>query len=133
MLHLCRKYLRMPDMTSKINIDELAEKMQEHPVTPHGMMRQQGATTSFDSYDRLPEIKVPTLDGHVDVKVPAGSQPDEVLRLKGKGLPVFGAPMRGDMNIRLRVNIPKKPTKEEKDLYRKLREKSGKARNHWWK
>ena len=78
------------------------------------------------------KIEVPTLDGQIEVKVPAGSQPDEVLRLKGKGLPVFGAPMRGDMNIRLRVNIPKKPTKEEKDLYRKLREKSGKARNHRW-
>lgn len=79
------------------------------------------------------KIKVPTLDGQIEVKVPAGSQADEVLRLKGKGLPVFGAPMRGDMNIRLGVNIPKKLTREEKDLYQKLREKSGKARNHWWK
>ncbi len=79
------------------------------------------------------KIKVPTLDEHIEVKVPAGSQPDEVLRLKGKGLPVFGAPMRGDINIRLQVNIPKKPTKEEKDLYKKLREKRGKASNHWWK
>jgi len=48
------------------------------------------------------KIKVPILGGQIEVKIPAGSQPDEVLRLKGKGLPVFGAPMRGDMNIRLR-------------------------------
>ncbi|TNF86247.1 MAG: molecular chaperone DnaJ [Gammaproteobacteria bacterium] len=77
-------------------------------------------------------IDIPTLDGEVEVKVPAGSQPDEVLRLKGKGLPVFGAPMRGDMNIRLQVHIPENPSKEEKELYRKLRESSSKSGKRWW-
>lgn len=78
------------------------------------------------------KISVPTLDGKVQVKVPAGSQPDEVLRLKGKGLPVFGAPMRGDMNIRLQIHIPEKPSKAEKDLYRQLREAGEKSKKHFW-
>ena len=79
-------------------------------------------------------INVPTLDGEVEVKVPPGSQPDEVLRLKGKGLPVFGAPMRGDMNIRLQIHIPENPSKEERELYSKLRETGGsdKGGKRWW-
>lgn len=70
--------------------------------------------------------------GVFEVKVPAGSQPDEVLRLKGKGLPVFGAPMRGDMNIRLQIHIPEKPSKEEKALYQELRESGSKNEKRWW-
>jgi molecular chaperone DnaJ len=64
--------------------------------------------------------------------VPKGSQPDEVLRLKGKGLPVFGAPMRGDMNIRLQIHIPENPTKAEKELYQQLRDIKGKSKKHFW-
>lgn len=74
-------------------------------------------------------LKVPTLDGEVEVKVPAGSQPDQVLRLKGKGLPVFGAPMHGDINIRLQVHIPEKLSREEKQLYQQLQEITGKGKN----
>ena len=79
------------------------------------------------------KINIPTLNGQVEVKIPAGSQPDEVLRLKGKGLPVFGAPMHGDINIRLQIHIPEKLTAEEKDLYSQLREKSKQPKKHWWK
>ena len=78
------------------------------------------------------ELSVPTLSGQVEVKVPAGSQPDEVLRLKGKGLPVFGAPMRGDMNIRLQIRIPENPTRAEKELYQQLRDIDGKSKKHFW-
>lgn len=78
------------------------------------------------------KINIPILDGQVEVKVPAGSQPDEVLRLKGKGLPVFGAPMRGDINIRLQVHIPEKITAEEKELYKQLREMGANEKKHWW-
>ena len=78
-------------------------------------------------------IKVPTLGGEVEVKVPSGSQPDQVLRLKDKGLPVFGAPMRGDMNIRLQVHIPEKLSKQEKELYQKLREIGSRPGKRWWR
>lgn len=78
------------------------------------------------------KITVPTLDGQVEVKIPAGSQPDEVLRLKGKGLPVFGAPMHGDLKIRLQVHIPEKLTSQEKELYKQLRDKIKPGKKHWW-
>lgn len=78
------------------------------------------------------KIYVPSLDGQIEVKVPSGSQPDEILRLKGKGLPVFGAPMRGDINIRLQVHIPEKLTSEEKELYAQLRDKGKQTKKRWW-
>lgn len=78
------------------------------------------------------KLKVPTLSGTVEVKVPAGTQPDEVLRLKNKGLPVFGANMRGNYNIRLQVNIPKHLSAEEKQLYEQLSSIKKETRKHWW-
>ncbi len=66
-------------------------------------------------------LKAPTLDGVVEVTVPAGTQPGEVLRLRGKGLPVFGARGRGDLNLRIEVKIPERLSAEERALYEKLR------------
>lgn len=68
------------------------------------------------------DIRVPTLDGRdVSVKVPAGSQPDSVLRVRGKGLPVMEKDKRGDLFLRLQIRIPAQPSSEEKALYEKLR------------
>jgi molecular chaperone DnaJ len=65
-------------------------------------------------------LEVPTLDGAVEVKVPPGTQPDEVLRLRGKGLAIFGGG-RGDLNLRIRVHTPQHPTAQERALYEQLR------------
>ncbi|HUW51251.1 MAG TPA: DnaJ C-terminal domain-containing protein [Sulfuricella sp.] len=70
-------------------------------------------------------LKVPTLDKPAEVTVPPGTQPDTVLRVRGKGLPEFGGRKRGDLYLRIRVTIPEKPTAEERDLYRRLRDLGG--------
>lgn len=67
-------------------------------------------------------LRIDTLDGKVDVKIPPGTQTDEVLRLKGKGLIKFGGYGRGDLNLRLTLRIPEKISDEEKRLYEQLRE-----------
>jgi molecular chaperone DnaJ len=67
------------------------------------------------------EIKVPTLDGEISVKVPPGTQPDWRLRLRGKGLPRFGARGRGDLYVRLAVKLPERVGPEERLLWEKLR------------
>ena len=72
-------------------------------------------------------LSVPTLDGNVDVTVPSGTQPDEVLRLRGKGLAAFGGG-RGDLNLRIQVRVPERVSSEERALYEKLRAlKAGRA------
>jgi molecular chaperone DnaJ len=67
------------------------------------------------------QIEVPTLNGAVEVTVPPGTQPGEVLRLRGKGLPVFGGRGRGDLNLRIEVRIPERLSAEERELYERLR------------
>lgn len=70
-------------------------------------------------------LKVPTLEGNVEVTVPAGTQPDTVLRVRGKGLPVFGGGERGDLKLRIQVHVPEHPTAQERELYERLRALSG--------
>lgn len=65
---------------------------------------------------------VPTLDGSVDVKIPAGTQPGVVLRLAGKGLPEFGGASRGDLYIVADVQVPRRLTKKQRELYEELRQ-----------
>jgi molecular chaperone DnaJ len=67
------------------------------------------------------EIEVPTLEGAITVKVPPGTQPDSQLRLRGKGLPRFGARGRGDLYLRLAVSLPERPGAEERGLWERLR------------
>ncbi|HHP50521.1 MAG TPA: J domain-containing protein, partial [Moorella mulderi] len=67
------------------------------------------------------KIPVPTLDGEVLVKVPPGSKAGTRLRLKGKGLP-SPTGERGDLYVRLVIDIPESLSPEERDLYRKLQD-----------
>ena len=66
------------------------------------------------------EIKVPTLEGGADLKIPAGTQGGQRLRLKGKGLPKRGGG-RGDLFARIRVQVPKKLDDAGKELIEKLK------------
>jgi molecular chaperone DnaJ len=66
-------------------------------------------------------LEVPTLEGSASVTVPAGTQPDTVLRLKDKGLPAFGGGRRGDLYLRIAVRIPEDLSREERKLYEQLR------------
>jgi molecular chaperone DnaJ len=68
------------------------------------------------------KLRVPALEGDIDLEVPAGTQPDSVLRLRAKGLPVFGGGDRGDYFIRIEVRIPEKLSAEERRLFKRLRE-----------
>jgi molecular chaperone DnaJ len=62
-----------------------------------------------------------SLGGKLKVKISPGTQPDEILRLKGKGLPRFRGSGRGDINIRIQVHVPEKITRKERKLYEQLR------------
>jgi len=64
-------------------------------------------------------IGVPTLDGPVQMRLPAGTSSGKRLRLQGKGLPKKGGD-RGDEYVRIRIVVPKKLTEEEKRVYEEL-------------
>ncbi|KAK9740138.1 hypothetical protein RND81_03G014400 [Saponaria officinalis] len=66
-------------------------------------------------------MKVPTVDGTVDLKIPAGTQPGTTLVMAKKGVPMLNKPnIRGDQLVRVQVEIPKRLSDEEKKLIEEL-------------
>ncbi len=72
------------------------------------------------------EVKITTLDGEEVLKIPAGSQPGDVFHLKKKGMPVLHSNRRGDLYLRLEVEIPRNLTLEEKKLLKQFDRLRGK-------
>jgi curved DNA-binding protein len=95
-------------------------------IKPHPRFRVAGR----DLYVDLPvspweaalgaEVPVPTLDGTVRVKVPAGSSTGRRLRLRGQGLADGGVGAAGDLYAVVEIHVPKKLTRKERDLFEQL-------------
>ena len=66
------------------------------------------------------EIDVPTLSGNAKLKVPAGTQPGHVFRLKGKGFPYLRGQGTGDQLCRVIVEVPSKLTQKQKELLKEF-------------
>ncbi len=67
------------------------------------------------------EVEVPTLSGNVVLTIPAGSQPDQSFRLKGRGLPnLRNKKKRGDLYARLDISLPRKLNSRERKLFKEL-------------
>ena len=64
-------------------------------------------------------VRVPTLDGAVEMSVPPGAQSGQKLRLRGQGLNRRDGG-RGDQYVRLKVVVPTRPTERERDLFSRL-------------
>jgi curved DNA-binding protein len=69
-------------------------------------------------------VPVPTLHGSVKVKVPAGSSSGRRLRLRGEGMPGSGG-RKGDLHASVRIVVPKKLGKRERELFEELAAVSG--------
>jgi molecular chaperone DnaJ len=66
------------------------------------------------------EVKVPTVDGDVMLKIPAGTQPGKIIRMRGRGVPYLRSNSRGDQLVIVNVTIPKRLDGEERELFEKL-------------
>jgi len=66
------------------------------------------------------EIKIPTLDGHQELSIPTGTQSGATFRVRSKGMPDVSGRGHGDLLVTVRVNTPKKLTKEQKKLLEQL-------------
>jgi molecular chaperone DnaJ len=71
------------------------------------------------------ELEVPTLDGAAKLKVPAGTQPGKVFRLRGQGMPSVYGHGSGDLLVRLTVDVPRKLSARQKELMEELADLGG--------
>ncbi|QQR90860.1 MAG: J domain-containing protein [Myxococcales bacterium] len=95
-------------------------------IAKHPLFKRKGAdvhctlVVSFSQCTLGDELDVPTLDGKVTMKLPAGTPSGKVFRLRGKGFPVLGGLGRGDQYVTVTIDVPKKLTKKQKELVRQL-------------
>lgn len=76
-------------------------------------------------------IEVNTIDGKVNLKVPAGAEPGSLVRIKGKG--VFNLRGgRGDHYVRVKLSVPKHLSGKEKELYQQLSDISSQKKKSWF-
>jgi molecular chaperone DnaJ len=71
------------------------------------------------------EVEVPTLDGKGKVRVPAGTQPGTVLRIKGKGIPHRGGFGRGDQCVEVAIEVPTQLSGRQRELLEELAKERG--------
>jgi molecular chaperone DnaJ len=92
-------------------------------VKPHPFFRREGDVVVCDVPITVAQaalgavIDVPTLDGKVEMRVPPGTQPGTVFRLRGKGV---GGSSRGDAHVRLTVETPTSLTDQQRALFESL-------------
>jgi DnaJ-class molecular chaperone len=83
---------------------------------------------SFSNAALGTEIPVTTLDGSVKLKIPSGTQPNTLMRLRAKGMPFVSSNGRGDQYVRIKVIVPKSLSKRAKDLLLELDLENSKKR-----
>ncbi len=91
-------------------------------VRPHPLFERDG----FNIWYELPityaqavlgdEVDIPTLDGRMKFEIKDGTQPGDVLRVRGKGIPYLNGRGTGDMLLKIVVEVPKNLSKEQKKL-----------------
>jgi curved DNA-binding protein len=106
-------------------------------VLPHAQYRREGdslvQTLHIDLFTAVlgGKKEVNTLSGKINITIPPGSQNGKLLRIKGKGMPVYDHPdQHGDMLLEIHVDIPEQLTEQQKELFRQLQE-SFNASNHF--
>lgn len=68
------------------------------------------------------EIEVPTLDGPENLTIPAGTQPEQLFRLAGRGMPDPRRSGKGDLMVKVHLDVPRKLTPRQEELLRELAE-----------
>ena len=97
-------------------------------VKEHEIFERQGANLysavpiSFAQAALGAEVKVRTLDGEEELKIPPGTQTGTVFRLKSQGMPALGGRGKGDLFVAVTLITPKTLTKEQRKLLEKLAE-----------
>jgi molecular chaperone DnaJ len=88
---------------------------------PHETFEREGSNLYLNYYISFPQaalggsVDIPTLDGKASIKLAAGTQGGQVLRLQGKGLPELNSHRKGDLIVNVNVWTPKTLSREERE------------------
>lgn len=107
------------DLLVVITEDENSELIRDGNNLIHNLF------LSFPEITLGTTAEIPTIEGKVKVKIEAGTQPEKILRLRGKGIPDVNGYGKGDLLVRVHVWIPKKLSNEEKRSLEKLQHSPG--------
>jgi molecular chaperone DnaJ len=97
-------------------------------VAPHRLFGRKDSDLTLElpiSYSEAAlgtNVRVPTLNGEVTLKIPAGTQSGKTFRIRGKGTPRPRKGGAGDLLVTVKVEVPQKLSKEEKELLARLQE-----------
>jgi len=95
-------------------------------VRPHPVFERRGDDVwcdlpiTFSQAALGAEVVVPTLDGKVTYSVHEGTQPNDVFKLKGKGIQHLNGRGRGDQYVRVTVEVPKNLNAKQKEIVKQL-------------
>lgn len=99
-------------------------------VLPHKKFKRTGTDIYSEETIHVLEailgsiVKVDTIHGKVDLKIPAGTQSGTTLTIKGKGSPSVKSDKQGDHFVNIKVKVPEKLSRKEKDLYEQVANES---------
>jgi molecular chaperone DnaJ len=101
-------------------------------VTPHEKLRRDGTEIHYDLPISVAQaalgtrVRIPTIEGEEEIEVRAGTQPGTEMRLRGRGAPhLRRAGARGDLHVTVRVVVPQKLSKRQRQLLEELAAESG--------
>lgn len=103
-------------------------------VKPHKYFKRKGADIYLDAKISITEaclgteIEIPTINGKAILKIPQGTQPGTLLRMKNKGMPFINKSNRGDQYVKVVVEIPKNLSRNQKKLLQDF-EKEGEKKS----
>jgi len=95
-------------------------------IGPHQDFERQGANLYYNLVINFTQaalgdkIEIPAIDGRIKLKIPAGTQPEELIELKGKGMPDLYNRGRGSLIVRVQVEIPKKLSRQQRKIIEEL-------------
>ena len=100
-------------------------------VKPHSLFVRKG----YDLHCDVPitfvqatlgdEVEVPTLEGKVKYKIPEGTQTGTIFRLRNQGIQRLRSTTRGDLYVKVNIDVPKRLTEKQKQLLRQFEEETG--------
>ncbi|NQV00637.1 MAG: molecular chaperone DnaJ [Parcubacteria group bacterium] len=96
-------------------------------IRPHKHFQRQGVNLilnldiNFSQAALGDKIEIPLLDGKVNLKIPSGIQPGEMIELKGKGMPKLYGKGQGNLIVKIQVNVPKKVSRRQRNIIEELK------------